>query len=417
MTRTTRLATLILLLAPGTCLADEQDRLVQLDGSVKTGRIVAMRGDAEPGARVQLAGAPEQTLDLFSLRRIERSVTRLDRPQAVEVQMAHGGKIFARQVTLADGRFRIHWSADAAAPLEVPIDLVRAVRLAGPDPAKTAKLTGYDNFARARDDDGSREDRLFVIASDAIQSVPGVLERINETSVVFRWEDRDRTVEREKVLGVVLAAPASPSDHIGLCLAQLADGSSIWGRLVRLEGGKLVLALGQDAEAVLPWNAVSRLDVRSDRLVFCSELAPVRVAQQSTLTGQWPWRRDRSVLNNPLCLAGVNYERGLGVHADCTLEFNADARFDLLAATIGIDAETKGKGDCLFRVLGDGNELFQKRLRGTDKPVTLRVNITSVKIVSLIVEEGDDWDLADHADWCDARLVRQQADARRGTDR
>ena len=94
------------------------------------------------------------------------------------------------------------------------------------------------------------------------------------------------------------------------------------------------------------------------------------------------------------------------MHADCALDFTVGGHFDLFVAMIGIDGETGGKGDCIFRVLGDGQELFRQRLKGSDRPAEVRVRIAGMRTVSLVVEQGEDWDLADHADWGDARFVR-----------
>jgi hypothetical protein len=36
----------------------------------------------------------------------------------------------------------------------------------------------------------------------------------------------------------------------------------------------------------------------------------------------------------------------------------------------------------------------------------MRIDIRERKQVTLIVEPGEDLDLADHANWCDARVIR-----------
>jgi hypothetical protein len=94
------------------------------------------------------------------------------------------------------------------------------------------------------------------------------------------------------------------------------------------------------------------------------------------------------------------------MHADGQLDYSIDSQFDWFVATIGIDAETGGKGDCVCQVLGDGQELFRQRVVGTAKPIEVRVSVAGMKTVSLVVEQGEDWDFADHVDWCDARFVR-----------
>ena len=106
-------------------------------------------------------------------------------------------------------------------------------------------------------------------------------------------------------------------------------------------------------------------------------------------------------------IAGRTFDKGLGVHATSRLSFNVDPKFTVFAATIGIDDETKNKGDCEFVVLGDGRELFKQRIRPSDGAVEVRVKIEGVKKLTLAVEAGEDLDFADHGDWGDARLIRE----------
>ncbi|MEX2026603.1 MAG: NPCBM/NEW2 domain-containing protein, partial [Pirellulaceae bacterium] len=120
-----------------------------------------------------------------------------------------------------------------------------------------------------------------------------------------------------------------------------------------------------------------------------------------------PWRRDRSVMGRTLKLAGRTFEKGIGVHATSRLTFDAGGKYDELAAEIGIDAETGGKGDCVFSVLADGEALFTKRVRGTDAPQSIRIPIAGKQEVTLVVESGEGLDLADHADWCDVRFIQK----------
>jgi len=80
----------------------------------------------------------------------------------------------------------------------------------------------------------------------------------------------------------------------------------------------------------------------------------------------------------------------------------------VLAATIGIDDETDGRGDCVFKVLVDGDEKFSQRVKATDKPRAIRVPLSGASRVELIVEAGEDLDIADHANWAEARLIRER---------
>jgi hypothetical protein len=90
------------------------------------------------------------------------------------------------------------------------------------------------------------------------------------------------------------------------------------------------------------------------------------------------------------------------------LTFDIRGEYDVLAATIGIDAETEGRGDCMFVVRGDGRELYRQRVRGSDEPRDIQLDVKRVRKLTLLVEPGAELDLSDHADWCDARLIRTE---------
>jgi hypothetical protein len=120
------------------------------------------------------------------------------------------------------------------------------------------------------------------------------------------------------------------------------------------------------------------------------------------------WQRDKSVMGKPLTLGSRVFEKGIGVHARSSLTYAAEGKYDLLVAVIGIDAETGGKGDCIFTVLGDGQPLFTQRMKGVDAAQEVSVPIDGIQDIVLVVEPGADLDLADHADWCDVRFIKNK---------
>jgi hypothetical protein len=101
------------------------------------------------------------------------------------------------------------------------------------------------------------------------------------------------------------------------------------------------------------------------------------------------------------------FDKGLGVHARSSLTFGLDGQWDTFVAKIGLDAEADGKGDCIFQVLADGKSIFQRRMTGRDLGAAeVKLPITGCQELTLLVEPGEGLDLADHANWCDARLTK-----------
>jgi len=173
------------------------------------------------------------------------------------------------------------------------------------------------------------------------------------------------------------------------------------------------LRVAPNAEAQFEWSNVSSVDIRSKRLAYLSDLTSVSEEQTPIVTAEMPARRDRSVAGNRLQVGPVFYDKGLGVHARSQIVFATEGKWDTFVAAIGLDSESEGKGDCVFQVLADGKSIFQQRVKGDDAFATdIRVPISGCQQLTLIVEPGEGLDLADHADWCEARLIRNKSPGR-----
>ncbi|MCH8271513.1 MAG: NPCBM/NEW2 domain-containing protein, partial [Planctomycetes bacterium] len=76
-------------------------------------------------------------------------------------------------------------------------------------------------------------------------------------------------------------------------------------------------------------------------------------------------------------------------------------------ATLGINDSVRPRGSVVFGILGDGAVLHETTvLTGTSEPQLCRVDVTGVTLLTLVTDYGDALDLADHADWGGARLLR-----------
>jgi hypothetical protein len=205
-----------------------------------------------------------------------------------------------------------------------------------------------------------------------------------------------------------VVAQAQAEDDPTQAMVALRDGSRLAGSLTSIADGQATIELPGGGQVAFPWTAASRIDVRSDRVAYLSDLKPTSVEESAVVTLTRPWQRDKNVLGKPLVLAGKEYDKGIGVHARSSLTFTAGQKYETLAAVIGIDAGTGGKGDCVFTVLGDGQPIFTKRMKGNDPPENLSVEITRYDQVTLLVEPGADLDLADHANWCEVRFIKSK---------
>ena len=395
-----------LLLACFLCAAAvaQTDTAVLLDGT-RVSKNVAGIADG----KVSFDG-DANAVDVQNLRRIERATAKAETDAAARVYLTGGGYLRAKAVTLSETECNLEW---AHGKLKLPIAGVRAIRFTNEADAKKLPA-GHDVFdadVAAPPPPGGAKDKVYVNLENKIQSFEGVFLDLSADQLKLNYDKEDRAIDRAKIFALMLAGTGKTPALTGLCHVQFADGSSAWAavnKLVGGAGGNVELALaGGGVAMTVPWSAVMRVDVRSDRLVFLSDLEPIDVYERA-IADVGKWQRDKSVRGKPLTLKGRVFEKGLGVHATSRLSYLADAKFGVFAATIGIDDATKGKGDCEFAVIADGKELFRKRVKAGEDPTEVRVKIPEgTRKVTLAVEAGEDLDFADHGNWCDARWIRE----------
>jgi hypothetical protein len=285
--------------------------------------------------------------------------------------------------------------------LKLPLERLAALRLMPREHPAAAEA-----FAKVLATRDASQDTLLVVREDRITALKGVTESLAPEGGTFKWRDRSVPIRPDSVYGLVFAAgvqkPPAPQAR-----ALLKDGSIWAGQLAGGHPDSVSLELAGGLQVTLPVAELCEIRLRSDRVVFLSDLDPAEYAFEPFATTRWPYRRDRSVANRPLHIGGQGFERGLGMHAQSTLTYDLPGEFNRLAAVIGIDAGAAPLGNVIFRVIADGKEAFNSGpVTGRDAPRPINVPIAGARRVQLIVEFGEDLDIGDQADWGNARLIK-----------
>jgi len=114
---------------------------------------------------------------------------------------------------------------------------------------------------------------------------------------------------------------------------------------------------------------------------------------------------DRNFNHGPLVLWGIPYENGLGMHANGKIVFSLHGEYEWFLATIGIDDAAGEQGSAVFKVLGDGNQLYESPLMtGGSGIEDIRLNIKKIDMLELRVDGGGDVE-NDLANWVNARIL------------
>ena len=317
------------------------------------------------------------------------------------IRMIGGGRLYGSKIEMDGERFKV---TTTFGQRQLPAEAVKAI-VFQPD-------ADQDLVLKTLADPSTDVDRIIAVTSIGQQSLSGLLERITPEKVFLNYKNQSRSISIEKIVAVVVADLRISPPRSTLVSAQLTDGSKIIGSCHQLADGKLAIGLVPGEKLEIPWSSVARVDVQSKNVQYLSDRQPIEVEQSSIATTSFPWQADRSVDGNPLSIKQVStgevlsFSKGLGTHAYCRLVFANDEDFDRFSATVGIDAETEGRGDCQVSVTADGIELWSGRVQATEDPVEVNVSIKGMKQVTLVVQPGAHLDLGDHVDWANARFLK-----------
>lgn len=314
--------------------------------------------------------------------------------------LADGGQlegVILKPQDESDKDVRVH--AGLAEPLVLRLDALAGVRFGRQNhPAAEAE---FDSRLAQR---AAGRDLLVVPQDSNAVVLPGALERLEPNRWTFRFGDKLQVAALEKAFGVVLGGVKPPASN-GSATLHLTGRNRIVGRIRSADHRSIAIDAGPLGQMNLPWNAISTIVLRSDRVVYMSDLEPSTTRQQSLFDVSWPPRRDTSVTGGPIVLNGRSYSRGLGVHADTSVSYKLDGGFERFLGTIGID-DNAGSGSAVFRVRGDDRVLHQSNVMTTRESQTIAIDVRGVRELTLECAAGPDLDLADHGDWADARLIR-----------
>jgi len=134
--------------------------------------------------------------------------------------------------------------------------------------------------------------------------------------------------------------------------------------------------------------------------IFLDVLEPVSVTQ-----GWGELRKNQSVWEKPMTIAGKHFLRGLGTHAPSKIVYGLEGKYKRFQAYAGADGATAPT--ITFEVWADGKKRWESGLMAKDDPAKrVDVDISNAQTLELIVGDGGNDLMADHADWADARLLR-----------
>jgi hypothetical protein len=326
---------------------------------------------------------------------------------AVWVELADGSQLLATQYTAAQGKAAVDLLGHGG--IEVPATAVRAVRWAS-QPDAIAKQ--WRDIV-AQDAGG---DVIVVRRTDtALDQWEGVLHAVDADVVQFELDEERVSIPRVKLEGVVYYRSAGREVAEPVC--QVADRfGAHWNvRSLRLEDGVIQLTSGAGVSFRLPAEQLNRLDFSTGNVVYLSDLEPASVqwtpffsssSATSRLSRLFQPRRDASFDGGRLSLAGKTYDKGLAIHSRTELVYRLAEDYRRLRAIVGIDDRVGEAGNVKLVISDDDRVLLEKDVSGKQAPWELDLDIAGVRRLRILVDFGEDLDIADRLNFCEARIMK-----------
>ncbi|WP_076408884.1 NPCBM/NEW2 domain-containing protein [Shewanella sp. UCD-KL12] len=137
--------------------------------------------------------------------------------------------------------------------------------------------------------------------------------------------------------------------------------------------------------------------------------APVPLMALTPIVNRTDWgvtQFNRSVYQNPLTIAGVTYDTGIGTHAYSELVYPLDGQYSTFTTTIGLDDEVGTNGSVVFQILLDDQLAFSSGTMTGGQSQQVQLAILGSKTLTLQVLDAGDGISWDHADWAAPTLSR-----------
>ena len=255
-----------------------------------------------------------------------------------------------------------------------------------------------------------------------LRALNGVIHAVDEHSINFEFRGKRLDVtRRNKVNGLIFYQPAFDVDSTELCQVVDLAGSVLRVRALSSATGQEPLRVEtvSGATVELPWSAIRQIDFSKGKIVYLSDLEPESVEWtpligaghiEHLLARLYTPRRDQGFNAQPLHLE-INgkqrtFAKGLALHSRTEIAYRLNGDFRRFQALAGLNPQLGSRGHVQLTIFGDDAQIFESEVRGGTEPLTLDVDITGVRRLRILVDYGDNLDVADHLFLCDGKVTK-----------
>lgn len=169
-----------------------------------------------------------------------------------------------------------------------------------------------------------------------------------------------------------------------------------FGSTVQPHEGLLLRVSGRE---IAPLNGESRVS-ELPFMFSVSHLGPVKRDEA--------WSAPETGTNTPLTINERQFGSGLGVRSGSRVMLYLGGLCSRFSATIGVDDSAGPAGSVEFRLVGDGETVYESGvMTHDDQAINVSLPVDGIHVLRLEVGRGNDNTEDDLADWADATLICQ----------
>lgn len=373
----------------------------EIRGLVGEPHISVLQGISRDGTLSFADGEKHAGDTWYSIRR--ESGAFLAEMRVPHVELSNGDRIRGTIVE-ADGdavRFRLSFPGNEQI-IRLPLSAIRVIWTIRPPTTDPKWLQG----ARKRDIIQTRSGDQILCAITSID--PG------KNFVAYQVDGKDQRLNFTK-----LAAIAFNTE-----LARVRKPKGRYYRLTLANGSRMsVLSIAYDGKAwtaetlfkeklQIPDDQILAMDVEQGKSSWLAEVTPAKFESGSEGKEPIALAVNRCVTGELLRLqtakGEATFDRGLGLHSDCSVKYSLGRKYRRFEALVGLDARSGTRGDAVLVVFVDGKEQtlpLAGKLTLAGGPIHVRVDLTQVKELTIVIKQGNGGTVQDHVNLVEARLI------------
>ena len=335
------------------------------------------------------------------------------------VYLRGGGVLTAEFIRINATQISLY--SQVFAEVQIPHSLVRAIVF-----APGANALARDRFRKQILSNNTNHDTAYFTNGDTLRGAYVAAanpSRANATCrIEFRTEQRlpSFSIPIERLSALTFRSQDARELHTEpkqRAPSQLslgfADGSQLHVAVVTTDQTRIQLDVNEgltlSAPATTFHRQLTQIRTHAPRVTFLSDLKPTSYKHIPFLRRSWTQGTDENVLGGRLRCAGTVHAKGIGMHSASRITYRLDQKFRWFQSEIAIDQAADNRGSVIFRVFlqrdGEWTSTYTSPiLRGTNRPLAIKVAVAQADAIALLVEFADRGDECDYANWVNARL-------------